>query len=354
MKEKISNLSLFTLLFLTTTATTLMLGMSDAIGTSSFIAVPIGVALSLPLYLMILHVRRLYPHQSLGGLITHLYGQTAGRILCGIYALFALFTGAMLTGYLTRFISFTGENQQVAAVFSVFFLVSVYLGARVRLGASARLSRILFPGAALLLLLSLLLCLVKFDVTAIVPLWDHSAGDFALAGTSLLLFPFCQVVLILPFVFRSKTSKVAKPLLWGLGLSGLVITLAYLGTAGVLGGPSMEKLNYPYYMALSVLDITSFFQRIEVLLSIHFVLAMLIKGIVCVIFTCRATTQALRLRHARTLAAPIAALTLALSLMLFSTTEEMFDLMNLYPFLMAPFVLIFPIITYFVALAKNR
>ncbi len=354
MKEKISNLSLFTLIFLTTTATTLMLGMSDSVGTSSFLAVPIGAVLALPLYLILIRVRRLYADKSLGQLVLYLYGDTFGRVICGIYALFALFTGAMLTGYLTRFISFTGENQQVAATFSLFFLMAVYLGARVRLGASARLSRLLFPAAAVILLLSLLLCLVKFDPSAITPLFDRSFGDFALAGTSLLLFPFCQVVLLLPFIFRSKTSKVAKPLLWALGLSSLIITLAYLGTAGVLGGPSMEKLNYPYYMALSVLDITSFFQRIEVLLSIHFVLAMLVKGMACVIFSCRAAARALHQRHPRTIAAPVAALTLGLSLMLFSTTEEMFDLMNLYPFLMAPFVLIFPIITYFVAVAKKR
>ena len=35
------------------------------------------------------------------------------------------------------------------------------------------------------------------------------------------------------------------------------------------------------------------------------------------------------------------------------TVQEMFDLMNLYPFLMAPFVLVFPIITYLVAEIKK-
>lgn len=354
MKERISHLSLFTLVFLTTTATTLMLGMSDYAGTSSFLAVPIGALLALPLYLMLIRVRRLYPEKSIGQLIAHLYGKGACRVICIVYALFALFTGAMLTSYLTRFISFTGENQQVAAVFSIFFLFSCYLGARVRLGAAARLSRLLFPAAAAILLLSLLLCLIKFDPAAITPLFDRSFTDFAVAGGSLMLFPFCQVVLLLPFLFRSKSSRTAKPLLWAWGISCLVITLAYLGTAGVLGGASMDKLNYPYYMALSVLDVTSFFQRIEVLLSIHFVLAMLVKGIACIIFSCRAAARALRQRHPRMLAAPMAALTLGLSLMLFSTTEEMFDLMNLYPFLMAPFVLIFPIVTYFAAEIKKR
>lgn len=354
MKEKISNLSLFTLIFLTTTATTLMLGMSDYAGTSSFLAVPIGAVLALPLYLMIVRMRRLYPEKSLGQLLEHLYGRGATRVICLIYALFALFTGAMLTGYLTRFISFTGENQQVAAAFSVFFLISCYLGARVRLGAAARLSRLLFPTAAVILLLSLLLCLIKFDPGAIRPIFDRSFRDFAVAGGSLLLFPFCQVILILPFIFRSKSAKIAKPLLWALGVSGIVIMLAYLGTAGVLGGPSMEKLNYPYYMAMSVLDVASFFQRIEVILSIHFVLAMLVKGIACIIFSCRAAARALCQPQAQMLAAPMAALTLAMSLMLFSTTEEMFDLMNLYPFLMAPFVLVFPIITYLVAKIKKR
>lgn len=353
MKEKISHLSLFTLIFLTTTATTLMLGMSDYAGTSSFLAVPIGMLLALPLYLMLIRVRRLYPNKSLGQLLEHLYGRAAGRIICAVYAIFALFTGAMMTSYLTRFISFTGENQQVAAAFSVFFMVSCYLGARVRLGAAARLSRLLFPAAAAILLLSLILCLIKFDPSAITPLFDRSLRDFATAGASLMLFPFCQVVLVLPFLFRSKSDRVAKPLLWGLGISGIVITIAYLCTAGVLGGASLEKLNYPYYMALSVLDVTSFFQRIEVLLSIHFVLAMLVKGVVSIIFSCRAAARALHQKHSRTLAAPVAALTLALSLVLFSTTEEMFDLMNLYPFLMAPFVLVFPIITYFVAEAKK-
>lgn len=354
MKEKISNLSLFTLLFLTTTATTLMLGISNYVGTSSFLAVPIGAIPALPLYLMIARVHRLYPEKSLGQLLEHLYGRGGTRVICLIYTLFALFTGAILTGYLTRFISFTGENQQVAAVFSVFFLISCYLGARVRLGATARLSRLLFPTAAVILLLSLLLCLIKFDPDAIRPLFDRSVHDLAVAGGSLLLFPFCQVILILPFVFRSKSAKVAKPLLWALGISSAVITLAYLGTAGVLGGASMDKLNYPYYMALSVLDVTSFFQRIEVILSIHFVLAMLIKGIACIIFSCRAAAHTFQQPQARLLAAPMAALTLALSLILFSTTEEMFDLMNLYPFLMAPFVLVFPIVTYFVAEIKRR
>ncbi len=353
MKEKISQLSLFTLIFLTTTATTLMLGMSDYVGTSSFLAVPIGALLALPLYLMLIRVRRLFPDKSLGQLIEHLYGKAVSRIIFIIYALFALFTGAMLTSYLTRFISFTGENQQVAAAFSVFFLLSCYLGARVRLGAAARLSRLLFPAAAAILLLSLILCLIKFDPSAIAPLFDHSLSDFAAAGASLMLFPFCQVVLLLPFLFRSKSDRVAKPLLWALGISGAVITVSYLCTAGVLGGASMEKLNYPYYMTLSVLDVTPFFQRIEVLLSIHFVLAMLVKGVICIIFSCRATARALHQKHPRTLAAPIASLILAVSLMLFSTTQEMFDLMTLYPFFMAPFVLIFPVITYFVAEAKK-
>ena len=83
MKEKISNLSLFTLIFLTTTATTLMLGMSDSVGTSSFLAVPIGAVLALPLYLILIRVRRLYADKSLGQLVLYLYGDTFGRVICG-------------------------------------------------------------------------------------------------------------------------------------------------------------------------------------------------------------------------------------------------------------------------------
>ncbi len=353
MKEKISQLSLFTLLFFNTTATALMQGMHPAVGSASFLVVPIGALLSLPLYLLMIYTKKQHPARCLGDLLEEWLGVWGSRIVFGVYIVFTLFNGMFLTGYLTRFISFTGENQQVAAVFSAFFFLLCYFGARISDGAAARFSRLLFPGACFLLVLSLGLCLLKFDPNAVLPLCNAPLTDFSIASVSLMLFPFCQIIPLLPFLFRVKGRKTAKPLLWGLGLSALVITLAYLGTAGVLGQASLQKLNYPYYMALSVLDVTSFFQRIEVLLSIHFVLAMLITCILCLRTACNCTARLFRQEHPRLLAAPLSALMLAASLILFSTSSQLEALLAVYPYLTIPFVIVIPLIIFFFSKRKK-
>lgn len=338
--KKVSQLSLFAVCFTTTTSTTLVLGMNDFAGSDSYLAALCGMLLALPLYAMAAALRRRFPDKRADEVVLLLFGRVFGRILLGIYALFSLLTGAILISYVTRFLLIVGRTSALAIVFSLLITLATALTAKSGLAATARLCRLLFPLAAGVLLLSLLLSFSRFDPAQLLPLLNRPFGDFALGSLSLFFYPFAQALFCMPFLFRCEAKGVEKPLLASLFCSGAVTALCYALTAGVLGEGCLYALSYPYYMALSVLEINSFFQRIEVILSVHFIVGMYLKTCVCLLFCLHSLGGCARVERPERLAPPMAALMLGFSLILFADSAELLAALRAYPFLAAPFLVI--------------
>ena len=342
-RYSVSPLSLFSVCFLSITATTLMLGKTAAAGPASYLAAGLGALAALPFCLLLLRLHNAYPQESPSGLLRRLFGAGFARFLLLFYAFLSLLTGAILFSYLTRFISLTGKTEQTAAVFTLLLMLTVFLVAKAGIDKTARFCRLLLPFIALILLTGLLLLLSAFDIRDLLPFPGASGENLVLGSLSMFFYPFSQIFLCVPFLFRTDPARASRPLLLALLCSGLVIFFSYALTAGVLGAPCLALLRYPYYMALSAVEISPFFRRVEVILSVHFILSMIVKGSVCTEFSSLALSSAFPAVRPERLSLPLAALITGLSLILFSDAAQMLRALDFYPFLVAPFFVLLPL-----------
>lgn len=343
------------IIFVMLTSTAFMLGYSRAAKAGGWLATLLGGCAASLLYFFVLRLIRLHPDKNWFEILCAIYGKVLGKIIGVLYIIFSFHYTSILGDYLTHFVSDTSNNDEMHPFILIFIVLACILIALASIYNSARFIKQIVPVILIIIVISAILSLYKFDAGDLRPVLEAGGGGLMLGGLSMMIVPFCQILLVFPFFKYVKADKhFAKALFLSLFVSAAVISIFYALNVGVLGKYAASELHYPSYMALSVLNINPFLQRIEVLLSVHYLLGTLIKTAISFIFVCDGLACLFNLKNRNLIVVPAGAFVVAWSTGVFTNTEELFRFFEYYPFIAAPFVIVLPVITYIVAEIKSR
>ena len=340
------------------------LGASTVIGghaakQDAWIALLIAFCAAVPLALMLARISVLHPGKNLFEIIFGVFGKAAGWVIGLLTFLYAFQMGALTLRIFTEFVRTVSLEKTpqllVGLVLMCLCAYAVWQGSGVmgRLGAAAAF----FVG--IVIVISFILLTGNMDIKNIQPVMSQPAESLVRNTLQIFSFSLGEIMLMLCLLGNLKNggsrSGKYKIFLLGLTIGSALLLTGILSGILTLGGSTFYKLNFPAYVAASLIGIGNFLHRIEGLISSNMVLCVFIKLSVC-LYACVQGGEKLfgvKEKNRKKLIFPIALLMGLASALFFGSAMEMFNWVGeIYPLYALPFQIGLPLLLWIISEIK--
>lgn len=190
----------------------------------------------------------------------------------------SVFIAAVAMSLFTMFISQMTLISTPNIIIGAFIAATVYIMCRGGLICQARLATVIFPLVFILITTASFAALSQADPESMLPLLENGMASLADGSFTSFMFYFAEgfsCVLILAESAQKRDAM--KGILWGTVFVTLFVMVIFIRNLAVLGWPFVGSLYFPSYTVASIITLGNFFQRMEVLISIVFILCKLMK-----------------------------------------------------------------------------
>ncbi|MBU3189621.1 endospore germination permease [Clostridium bowmanii] len=200
------------------------------------------------------------------------------------------------------------------------------------------------------------LSIPQMDISKLKPILSSGSAPVLKGAFSAFSYPFGETI-IFTMVFSniSKTKNYNKIFMLGLLIGGGLVFLATLRNILLLGSNTIARVYYPSTMAISLIRVGELLERLEMLVTIDFLICVFVKACICIFAVCNGISKVFGLDDCKFIATPITLLMLAFSSFVYKSIMEMsFWNFNIWQYYAIPFEVIIPLIVFIMAEMKNR
>lgn len=352
--EKISDRQISSVTALVIISGILMSGGSDRSMQNGWIAQSVAIALTVPIYVMYSRIVSLFPGKGLFEIIIHIWGKYVGKTVIFLLSIYAFFVGAMGMRIFSEFnqvVSMPETSQMLTLV--IFGAVCIYVMKKgvASLGA---FSNIALPLIVLMFLVINIFSLGDWKLHYAMPIMHNIGGEFARDVVITSVFPLGEAVLVCTlFGFKKEKGGARKILLTGLAIGGILLVLETLRCIMVLGANTISLLYYPSYTATGIINFRDFFTRVEVMISASFFVAQIVKTTLCVYVFCSGIGRIIEGTDYKSLICPTVFIMVATAFIMFGSTVEAYEFLDVYKFFAPAFQFVLPFILWVFAEIKS-
>lgn len=320
-----------------------------------WISTLLSALIFLPIIFVYSRICALCPQQGLYEILQSLFGKAIGFLLILLFAAYAL-TIAALT--LRNFVEFTvvialEDTPKIPLMMAILFVV-VFL-AHQGLSVFGKWSAIICVIILVNLTFTILLSLDVIEVSRIKPVLDHSLSEITGDATSIGSIAIGETVLIMTFMGQVGPGKSSyKVYVWGLLVGIAALALVVLRNLLILGPEMVAIAKFSGYMAVRIVHMGTFFERMESIISFNLILMGITKIALCLSSATMGTAKLMKIDDYRKLLLPVSLLALALCSVVFKTAFEMFTFARIYKYVVFPIQFVIPVIIWIVAEIKMR
>ncbi|WP_255419878.1 GerAB/ArcD/ProY family transporter [Moorella sp. Hama-1] len=285
-----------------------------------------------------------------------------GRWLGTLVVLFYLWLSFHLAALILRNL---GELYVVAIMvqtpMGVFIGILAALAAwiiRSGLEPVARLAELLSPWLYLIMILLDILTFATPNLTHLenlLPLLPDGKFLPVIQGIlPILAFPFAETFLflvVIPFLVKPKKSFL--PFALAMAFAALITSLVAFRNVAVLGASEAERVNFPSLVAVQLINLGDFLQRLDALIIFMWTFAGFIKLCLPFYFLALGLATLLKLKDYRPLVLPLGLLIAPFALHLFVSFPQMIQFTRIWPFYSLPITILLPALTLMVAAVRG-
>ncbi|MEK4075229.1 endospore germination permease [Paenibacillus sp. FSL M7-0656] len=290
--------------------------------------------LSLPIGLFILwlmyKLHRTYPNMSLIEICPKVLGKWLGSVLSAAYLFYFLMGASICIREVGDFMTTQIYLNTPIRAIIILFVVTLTWGMLKGLGTIGRSSELLAPIVVFSLLFLIIFLLPQAEVSRLKPFFNTPVfsmidGSFRAAAAS-----FGELIIlsmIMPYVTHS--SHLRRDMMFSALLGSALLTSLVLIALLVLGSTLTQHNVYISYVLAQKINVGNFFQRIEALTAIAWLLSTYFKSLLYVFGFVVGTAQLFRLKDYKPLTLPSMMLFFAMSILIspnivFYTTTIMY------------------------------
>ena len=351
-KEILSNWSGISLLGMFMMGTSIITMAGKDAGMDVLLALPMAAVANILLAFMYTRILTLYPGKSMMDLQEMIFGKLS--------KLFYLLTVWIALHVATMTLILFGEFIQVVSLpetpryFICGFIAALAIWlVKDGLEVMGRWAGFAFP--------VFLLIITGVSLLSIEDIRLDTLGPFLSKGLHpLLTGTFPLIALGLAFfteVFNhlGNSRKTFRVFLFGILLTTFSLFFVYLRNISVLGMSFTQSLYFPSYAAVGIINIGNFLQRIEVAVSVNFILVGFIRLSICLYVASKGISRLFGFQDHRAITAPVAFLVMAFTLFAFRNIVELSEWVNsTYPYYRVPFLFFLPLVTWVAGEIKAR
>lgn len=346
-KEKISSRQGLSILIMFTLGSTLILSPWKEAGKDGWISIFIAMIMIIPMYYVYSRLVSIFPGKDLFDLQQELFGKIAGKITSFFLVWYSIHLCAIINRNMSEFIQTMSFAETplftIALVGAVLFIWIVKGGIEV----IGRYAAFMMPITILSIIITSILVIPKMDIDNLRPVMYNGLTPVLRGAATLFGFPFAETFLF-TMVFNSleNKNKTFKIYLLGLLISGLLFISTSVRNVAALGEKLNTALYFPSYVAVALINILDFIDRIEVLVGATFIFSGFLKCSICLYTACRGLAKIFNIKDYKQITAPVGLLVFITSVFIYKSTMEMFDwAAENYIYYVIPFSVILPIVT---------
>lgn len=343
-KEIISDSQGIKLVILYLFGSTLVMGTGGNAGRDAWISILAAMVVAVPVYLIYCRIISLFPGKDLVEILEMNFGKFFGKLISLPFIWFAFHLGALVMRNFGEFIITVALPETPMVIPLVVYGLLCIWGVKSGIETLAKCGEYFAVFVFALLIIYSLLAIPTMDVTNVPPIMGEGfrkamSGTFAAFG-----YPFGEAV-ILMMVFSALPNKSSsyKSYFWALLIAG--VTIAYIGLRNImiLGPYTLKAVYFPAYIAISRINIGNFLQRMEIGVTIVFLLCGFIKTAICLLAASKGISRVFGFTDYRLMVAPIGLLMVNLSYTIYSNIMEMYQwAFDIWPYYAFPFQVILP------------
>ncbi len=333
---------------------TLILGTGGDAKQDAWLAILVAIPMVIPALFVYARLLSLYPGKDLFDILNRVFGSFIGKFIALFFIWYAFHLGALVIRNFSEFMEIAAmpETPPMVIIFSMGLVCILALKDGIEL--LARLATFLLPFILLLIIIVVPLSLTQAHPENLKPILYEGWKPVIKGAFSTFSFPFGETIIFTMVLSTLKTKKSPyKSFYFALVISIIIMLIITLRNIMVLGHMA-SMVYFPSYIAVSVINIGDFLQRIEVTVAVIFLFAGFIKISVCLYAACNGITKIFNLGDYRRFVAPIGLFMLICADNIYENTMEMLEWIKYYPYYVIPFQIILPIIILIGAEIKVR
>ena len=281
--EKMSGKQIRSMAFLMAMGGRFVIGGTKEAGAESYLAAALSIILIIPAYALYEYLLHKAGADGIFALCKQCLGKVAGKIAIALFGLYALWVGMALVGNLLNFIYTVFLTNTAPIVVGCACAVTVAIAMKCGRMAMARVSRLLMFSIFGILFVTALLSLISINFNSFpAPFLYESFLPVAKGALSVFTMPFGDIILLLPLLSGGRAGgKGSRELLKGAGITWVFLVAIFLRNVLALGPETYEMLFFKSFVAVRIISVGAFFQHIEILVSVIYILCDIFKLVVC-------------------------------------------------------------------------
>lgn len=356
MKEMISSKQIISLILLFVFGTSVVIGVGFDAHQDSWMSLLIATIFSVPLLLMYARLLMLYPGKGLFDIIEMLFGKKAGKVLIAIMIWYYLFLGGLVLQNFFQFISVTTlPKTPKVLIMALMMLVVIYLG-RSNISVLGKWGIVISITIVIVVVLTFIFSIGNIDINNLLPIFEHSPKTILKGAVKMYVFPYAELITILPLAsFFKKGTNSYKVFMYGLLLSSIMLITIQMRNLLTIGFPLMEYSFFSSYTAARIIEVGDFFSRIEGVITINLLFAVITKTAICLIAATKGMSKLFNIKNYKDIIVPVGLIILMLSIIVYQSIFEMEEFKDKYVVIYSiPFQFIIPFIIWITAEIKKK
>lgn len=321
----------------------------------TWISVLLMAVIYLPAMLIFSRICTLFPEDDLFTIIEKLFGKIVGWI---VILLMTFYTITVLSLQLRNFTEFTVvialQNTPPVPIMIILLLTAFYI-ASCGFSVFGRWCSVIGGILTVNIILTILSSLSIMDFTSIMPVFDHPPQEILSNSFALGSIVVGESVIVMAVLGkREKDNSAYKICLPGLFLGILLFTLVIIRNILILGIDLENSAKFSTYMAVRIIRLGSFFERIESSISFVYILMGITKMVLFLSAGAMGISKLLHVPDYKKLLLPTGIIVLPSSIVVFKNVFEMFDRVWVYCYIAPVFQMLIPLIIWITAEFKTR
>ncbi|RRN71199.1 spore gernimation protein [Peribacillus simplex] len=324
--------------------------MAQEVKQDAWIAAVFGIGIGLLLVALYIAVGRMFPTMTLVEINETLFGKWIGKAVSLSFVLFSLYSTSELLLYVGNFLTTQIMPDTPIEAIIILFACILIMGIRLGLETLARSAELLFPIFVFLfiiLVVAILLPPVQYKVENIQPVFE--AGIKPMIHAVFLFTGFFSsplIVLLMIFPVSVNQQKAAeKSFFIGVLIAGICLLIIIALTIIVLGADTSARNTYPSYILARKINVGDFFQRIEAIMAIMWIISIYYKMSFYFYASVIGFAHIFNMKNYRPLTLPLGMILVSLSVLIHPNVAHSikFD-KEIWPLYVSTYGLVFPIL----------
>lgn len=321
-----------------------------------WLAILLALLMILPMIFIYARLLSTFPGKDLFDILQEVFGKVPGKIISVVFVWYAFHLGALVIRNFSEFIQMVSFPETPQLVVIAFLGVVCIWIVKAGIEVLGRWTGFILPFLLVVFGSVILLSLTEAEFNNIRPVLYNGFTPVVKSAFPVSAFPFAEVVVfMMAFCSIKDKFNTYKVYIAGVVIGGSILLLTSVRNVLVLGVGTASILYFPSLSAVSLINIGNFLQRIEIVVSVTFLLAGIVKIGVCLYAASNGIAKIFNFDSFRLITAPVGFLMMNLSYFIYRSTMEMYEWASkIYHYYAIPFQIILPLIIFIVAEIKTR